>query len=330
MEKILTVTIPSYNVEKTIKETVDSLLEPSILNDLEILIVNDGSKDSTSQIAHEYEKKYPNTIRAIDKENGGHGSTINTGIQKASGKYFKVVDGDDWLITENMAKFIADLKNTDADIVYNPFYEVNDNTKQRRLIGLESDLLQTNQIYEFDLIADQVSIQMHAMTYKTSLLKEHNITIDEHRFYVDAEYVLMPIPFVHTIDILDYPMYLYRMFTEQQSMNIKNMQKNVQHHYDVTMHMVDYYLQYRSLLTEKKQEYIKKRVLDLIEMQYQIYFSFPFDWNVTKEIARFNEELKKKDESIYRDSHGTMVRFIRLQPAVFYPVIKLREKLRRS
>ena len=77
MEKTLTITIPSYNVENTLRETVDSLLVPSILNDLEILIVNDGSKDSTSVIGHEYERQYPQTVRVIDKKNGGHGSKIN-------------------------------------------------------------------------------------------------------------------------------------------------------------------------------------------------------------------------------------------------------------
>ena len=330
MEKTLTITIPSYNVEKTLKETVDSLLEPSILNDLEILIVNDGSKDSTSEIAHEYEKNYPNTVRAIDKENGGHGSTINTGMREATGRYFKVVDGDDWLITENLPRFLADLKKTNADIVYNPFFEVNDQTKERKEIGQATTNLLFEHVYAFDEVSNQFSIQMHAMTYKTSILKKHHIEIDEHRFYVDAEYVLMPIPFVQTIELLEYPMYLYRMFTEQQSMNVKNMQKNVQHHYDVAMHMVDYYLRYAPLLTKEKKEYMKKRVLALIEMQYQIYFSFPFDWNVTKEIDRFNQELKGKDAQIYKDSQGTMVRFIRLQPKLFYPVIKLREKVRRS
>ena len=90
MEKTLTITVPSYNVENTLKETVCSLLEPTVLNDLEILIVNDGSKDNTSSIAHSLEKQYPQTIRVIDKENGGHGSTINTGIKEAKGKYFKI------------------------------------------------------------------------------------------------------------------------------------------------------------------------------------------------------------------------------------------------
>ena len=101
MGKILSITIPSYNVEKYIDKCVQSMLVDSILDDIEILIVNDGSKDSTPEIAKGYVEKYPQTVRLIDKENGGHGSTINAGIREATGKYFKVVDGDDWLNTEN-------------------------------------------------------------------------------------------------------------------------------------------------------------------------------------------------------------------------------------
>ncbi|WP_304957547.1 glycosyltransferase family 2 protein [Dubosiella newyorkensis] len=328
MEKTLTITVPSYNVEKTLKETVLSLLEPTILNDLEVLIVNDGSKDSTSMIAHELEKRFPKTIRVIDKKNGGHGSTINTGIKEAKGKYFKIVDGDDWLITENLSKFLENLKNTEADLVYNPFYEVNDKTKERELIGKFDSSFNTSHEYSFSMLAKRIKVPMHATTYKTSILKDNKIQVDEHRFYVDAEYVIMPVPYIHTIQILNDPLYLYRVFSDTQSMSVKNMQKNVQHHLDVTLHMLEYYLKVRNSLSDEKEEYIRNRVLDLIQMQYQIYFSFPFDWKVTKDIAKFNKAIYEKDKKIYNESNGKMVRFIRIQPQIFYPLIKLREKVR--
>ncbi|WP_438588592.1 glycosyltransferase family 2 protein [Dubosiella newyorkensis] len=328
MEKTITITVPSYNVENTLKETVCSLLEPTVLNDLEILIVNDGSKDNTSSIAHSLEKQYPQTIRVIDKENGGHGSTINTGIKEAKGKYFKIVDGDDWLITEYLPNFIENLKNTEADLIYNPFYEVNDKTKERVMNGkFDSSFNQKNE-YSFSMLAKRIKVQMHSATYKTSILKENNIHVDEHRFYVDAEYMIMPIPYVNTIQILNEPLYLYRVFSDTQSMSVKNMQKNVQHHLDVTLHMLEYYIKVRNSLSEEKEVYIRNRVLDLIQMQYQIYFSFPFDWRVTKDIAKFNKAIYEKDKKIYNESNGKMVRFIRIQPQIFYPLIKLREKVR--
>ena len=106
MEKILTVTVPSYNVEKFLENTLDSFVDERVLDDIEVLIVDDGSKDKTAEIGRKYEEKYPDTFRVISKENGGHGSTINRGIGEAKGKYFKVVDGDDWVDQDGFAELI--------------------------------------------------------------------------------------------------------------------------------------------------------------------------------------------------------------------------------
>ena len=100
MNKILTVVMPSYNAEPYLCETIPTILASEFVNDVELIIVNDGSKDNTLEIARDFEKKYPNTIRVIDKENGGHGSAINVGIEAASGKYFKIIDADDWVDTK--------------------------------------------------------------------------------------------------------------------------------------------------------------------------------------------------------------------------------------
>ena len=131
MEKILTVTIPSYNVEKYLKQTLDSFLAEEILEEIEVLIVDDGSKDGTAAIGKEYERKYPGTFRVISKENGGHGSTINRGIQEAKGRYFKVVDGDDWVNTADFIKLVKALKTCTAEYVVTNYYEVNDKTGEK-------------------------------------------------------------------------------------------------------------------------------------------------------------------------------------------------------
>ena len=129
MQKVLTITIPSYNVEKYLKQTLDSFLSPEILEEVEVLIVDDGSKDRTAEIGKVYERQYPQTFRVISKENGGHGSTINRGIQEAKGTYFKVVDGDDWVDTEDFVKLVKALKNCTAQYVVTNYYEVNEDRK---------------------------------------------------------------------------------------------------------------------------------------------------------------------------------------------------------
>ena len=119
MKKILTVLIPVYNTEKYIKRCLDSLIDESIIDNIEILIVSDGSKDNSILIAKDYEKKYPNSIKIIEKENGGHGSTINKGLEIATGKYFRVLDSDDWFNTSDFVKLVNYIKN-DSNNLINP------------------------------------------------------------------------------------------------------------------------------------------------------------------------------------------------------------------
>ena len=93
--KYISFAIPCYNSEEYMEKCIRSLLTSG--EDVEIIIVNDGSKDKTSEIAHAYREKYPNIIKVVDKENGGHGDAVNSGLSSATGKYFKVVDSDDWV-----------------------------------------------------------------------------------------------------------------------------------------------------------------------------------------------------------------------------------------
>ena len=134
MSKILTVTIPSYNTEKYIAECLPYLIDERIISDIEILIVSDGSKDNTVSVAQKWSDKYPDSIRVIDKENGGHGSTINRGISEATGKYFKVLDGDDWVVTESFVKLVEFLKGIDVVLINNSYFEGDEKTADETLM----------------------------------------------------------------------------------------------------------------------------------------------------------------------------------------------------
>lgn len=131
MQKLLTITVPVYNVEQYIRQCLDSFLVADISNDLEILVIDDGTKDQSAFIAADYEVKYPNIFHVIHKENGGHGSAVNKGIENASGKYFKVVDGDDWVDPVSLKKLVLFLKKTDSDMIINNFCSVIDGTSKK-------------------------------------------------------------------------------------------------------------------------------------------------------------------------------------------------------
>ena len=128
VEKTLSISIAAYNVEEFLKNTLDSLVAPEIMDDIEVLIIDDGSKDNTAAIGKEFVDKYPNSFKVISKPNGGYGSTINAAIDAATGQYFKTLDGDDWYDTENLVRFVKDLKNMSADLILTPFTMVYEGT----------------------------------------------------------------------------------------------------------------------------------------------------------------------------------------------------------
>ena len=178
MEKLLTVVVPSYNVEKYLEETLESFVIPEIMDDLEVLIVNDGSKDRTPEIGAAYEKRYPQTFRLISKENGGHGSTINRGIEEAKGTYFKVVDGDDWVDRGGFTELLHRLKTSGADYVVTDYYKVNDVTKEKKLETFP--YLKAHPKCRFEDVVGNTDILMHALVIRTAILKENGIRLDTH------------------------------------------------------------------------------------------------------------------------------------------------------
>ena len=235
-EKILTITIPSYNVEAYLEECLESFVNSEVMDDIEVLIVNDGSSDNTTKIAQRYVDKYENTFRLINKENGGHGSTINTGIREAKGKYFKVVDGDDWVDTRSFIRLVKVLKESDADIVASNYTWINHTTRlpeKRQEYPFEK--IEYNKLYKFEEIVGKTIIDMHATTVKTELFRMADEQIDEHTFYVDVEFIAFPIPYVRTVYFIEEPVYQYRLGLPGQSMSIQKMQKNLKNHLRVLM-----------------------------------------------------------------------------------------------
>lgn len=236
--KILTVSVAAYNVENTLKKTLDSFNDKRVLDDIEVLIIDDGSKDNTKKIALEFEKKVPKTFKYIEKENGGHGSTINKGIELASGKYFKVIDGDDWVNTDELVKFIAFIKKTNSDLILTNHCEVYSNSVKK--INLVKNM-ENGKEYTWDDNFNIRRVVLHTLTIKSKLLKENKVHITENCFYVDVEYVVWAAFLAKTITYLDNYLYMYRMGNSNQSVNKKNMLKNIDMQEKVSYQLVKLY-----------------------------------------------------------------------------------------
>ena len=331
MSKILTITVPSYNVEKFLENTLDSFLDERILEDLEVLIVDDGSKDRTAEIGKQYEEKYPDTFRVISKENGGHGSTINRGIKEARGTYFKVVDGDDWVDKDGFYQLIQNLKDCDADYVIANYYEVNDQTGEKTPVTY--DWLEADKELSFEAIAKETRISMHALAIKTSILKEHNIRLDEHCFYVDVEYILYPIPYVNTVKYFDIYVYMYRLAQATQSVSMAGFQKHVQNHIDVILHILDYINEYRKCAeySKLKGTYMSRRIVEMTRDQVDIFNSFPLtDKRIPGMFKEFDQQVKEKSKYVYQKSGelSGMLRLLRKTDFKFYGLIVRLSRLR--
>lgn len=327
MGKILTVTIPAYNVEKFLEKTLDSFLVEEVLGDIEVLIVDDGSKDRTAEIGKKYEKEYPETFRVISKENGGHGSTINRGIKEAEGKYFKVVDGDDWVDTEGLTELVRRLKTCEADYVFTNYYEVSDVTGEKTAV--EFGQFAEDSLLPFETITGETRISMHALVIKTDILKRNKRQIDEHCFYVDVEYILYPVPYVNSVIYYDIFVYMYRIAQAAQSVSMAGFRKHIQNHIDVILHVLDYINEYKKQpdCDGKKVKYMSDRIAQMTHDQVDIFTSFPLsDKSIRRRFEEFDRAVREKSQYVYEKSgeYSGMLRLLRKTGFRFYvPIVKL-------
>lgn len=306
MDKTLTISIAAYNVEKYLKQTLDSFINDSVMDDIEVLIIDDGSKDKTAEIASDYEHKYPNTFKLISKPNGGHGSTINTGIKNATGKYFKIVDGDDWVNTDNFVKLVQYLKGATSDLVATNYIEINDSTMDETPVVFNN--IKYNTEYKYDDTLKLTELYMHQITLKTSILKDNGIVIDENCFYVDTEFIILPIPYINTITFIDLFIYMYRLGLVTQSVSRLGKIKHVEDHVKVTKRLSEFAGSelVKSLSTEKRL-YINWFAAKLIRTTLGFYLSFPFkDKTVRKRLSSFDNDIKQINEAVYEYSKHTI------------------------
>ncbi len=322
MEKLLTVVIPAYNAEAYLANALDSLCGTEENEKLEILVVDDGSRDRTGEIADHYEELYPGTVRAIHKENGGHGSGINCGIREAGGLYFKVVDADDWVDTEAFSHLLAALAQSEDDAVVSGFYWRFDNGSGKEAsFSCKAEMQEPfpgvvyGKSYVFDDIADRVYMKMHGITWKTDILKRLPLAIDEHCYYVDTEYILYPIPWVKTVSFLPDFVYQYRIGREGQSVSPEKMVKNKENYDRVLDSLYAFYQKCRDGeidCSPAKRAYMENGIARVAAGRVKILLSLPADRQVQKQLLALDRELLGKYPGIYHANRNKAVKALRL------------------
>jgi len=226
--KILSIAIPSYNSQAYMRNCIESLLVGG--EDVEIIIVNDGSKDDTGKIADEYAQKYPTIVKAVHQQNGGHGEAVNAGLRNATGVYYKVVDSDDWVNADAFKKILAKLKefhekDEDIDMMISNYVYEKEGKKNKKVIHYRTALPQ-NEVFGWDSVKNfQIGqyILMHSVIYRTQMLKDCGLELPKHTFYVDSIFVYHPLPYVKKMYYMDVDFYRYYIGRTDQSVNEKVM-----------------------------------------------------------------------------------------------------------
>lgn len=301
--KYLTFVIPCYNSQDYMEHAIQSALVGG--EDVEILIVNDGSSDHTQEIAEAYQQKYPTIVRAIQQPNGGHGAAVNTGIHHASGKYLKVIDSDDWLDESALKKVLHVLKDLEChhetiDMMITNYVYEKVGVKHKKVIRYTNALPQ-NRIFTWDEVRhfrmDQYML-MHSLIYRTKVLHESRLYMPRHTFYVDNVFVYMPLPYVHKMYYLDLDLYRYFIGRDDQSINEQTMIKRIDQQYLVAKTLIDGY-NLSDLHNRKLRTYMRKHLLIVMVISSIVAIRSHHPENLAKKEALW-DYLKRKDPATYR------------------------------
>ena len=226
--KLVSFVIPSYNSEAYLHHAVDTILSGG--EDVEIIIVNDGSKDGTAAIADSYAEKYPTIVKVIHKENGGHGSGVNCGVNEASGLYFKVVDSDDWVDETALAELLpvtrAHVERGEEPDVYFTNFVYNHAADDTRFVRHFRRQFPVRKMFDWSQAKRFHGSQlllMHAVMFKTQIIRKSKTVLPEHTFYVDNLFAFKPLPYCKKLFYCDVDLYQYYIGRADQSVNIQNL-----------------------------------------------------------------------------------------------------------
>lgn len=300
--KILSVAIPSYNSQNYMANAIESCL--IVKDDIEVIIVNDGSKDDTGRIGDEYAAKYPDTVKCIHQENGGHGQAVNTGLANATGLYYKVLDSDDWFDKSALVKVVETLKelhskDSDVDMLIANYVYEKPSENKTAVISYTNAFPQDKVFrwYDVKYFLPQQNLLMHSVIYRTQVLRNCNLVLPKHTFYVDNLFVYKPLPYVNTMFYLNVDLYRYFIGRGDQSVNETIMISRIDQQIRVNKAMMD--CDIMSIKSRKLRNYMIK----YLAMVTAVTTVLCIKGNTDELTAKKNEVwqyMKEKDEKLYK------------------------------
>ena len=321
--KYLSIIIPSYNTESFIDKNMKTFIDERLFNDVEIILVNDGSKDNTAKKAAEYEALYPGFVRFIDKENGGHGSVINRGIKEATGRYYKVIDADDWVDTDNLVLLVERLKVSNVDLVLNPYIKIHQVTNETKTCSVfPPDMVEKNISFE-DFQNRGIGLALHSITIKTSILRDNGISLTEKCFYEDFQYTLYPVPYIKTVMLLNFPVYYYLVGQKSQSVSAISGLKNMGMYIKVFKDSVKYYDKVSGNFSKELKKYMEDEICKYLRSMYNIFLRNDSTTVIRNAMLVADKEIAEISPYFYKrvGKKNPYIKVLRYGSCMFFKVV---------
>ena len=307
MHKVITFGIPSYNAAADMDRCITSILEGSAYApDVEIIIVDDGSKDETPAKADEWEARYPGIIRAVHQENGGHGIAVLSGLREARGTYYKVVDSDDWLDAAALSTMLACLRGFEergqrVDLFISNYVYEKVHENKRTAISYRSALPRKKVFGWGDIgrFRPDQNLLMHSLCYRTDILREEGVPLPAHTFYVDNIYAYVPLPRCKTRFYADIDLYRYFIGREGQSVNEATMVKRLDQQFRITRIMMHAYHLFDEVAEPRLRSYMMG-YFTMMMVICSVFTKLSDDSKMPGALKALWAELKAFDEKMYR------------------------------
>lgn len=261
---LLSLIIPVYNTGKFLDRCFNSVLSLR-RNDVQLIVVNDGSTDDSFEIISRYADKYNDLICFVNKKNGGHGSTINAAVNYIKGDYVLVLDSDDWLNSENLNILLEYLRSCTVDLIVSPYCKILAFEQMKAVFIDFYSSFNKNIVYSFDsLDLNGKFFQMASIIYKSSVFIDDYKALLEKTYYVDNEFLTYPIKNVKTVVFSDIYIYNYYIGRPDQSVNLKSVKSHLNDKKKIAFRMLDFLNKNANGLSENKQDYILNVISNLL------------------------------------------------------------------
>lgn len=330
----LTIVVPAYNAERALEQCLESFCGKD--DRLEVLVINDGSTDRTAEIAHHFASLYPKSVFVIDKENGGFGSCVNLALDRAKGRYFKVVNADDWISTDHLSSVLDTIEEIDADILITGYQTVNtqsglvlDFLPVSNSSGRQIDMIKLNDKY------DDVNpcLEFPCLCYQTAFLRKSGVRLSEGFFYEDLEYQILPFAYAQTFYILPEIFYVSRIVREDQKIKYEKQVKRAGDQSVVARNVVKTYVSLKPMGVARDR-FLTRRITRGISTHYAtLLVKNPDKKEGRKQAAQFRAFLMEQDPHLVKLSdrkYKTLRRLGRFQftPRMYVRVYNSRSYVR--